>query len=588
MGDKKMIKELQKRLKEQNIKFYYVPTDDDHQSEIVGEHDQFRKYLSGFTGSAGVLVVGQEEAWLWTDGRYFIQAEKELYPGIKLMKMGNADVPSVKDFLIDHLDDGDVLGFNGKVTTASFIIDLDEGRETDFELKDIDMTDVWTNRPERSHEPAYIYDVKYHGQSTAQKLDWIRGYMEENECNAHIITSLDDIAWTFNIRGKDIPHSPMAMAFSIITLDNAYLYLQDGTYNETMIDAYKNDGVEIRSYDDIYLDTKRLSGQVLVDLSAINYAIYSFIDCEIMEGSNPSQYFKSIKSDVEIENTKHAHLKDGVAMTKFMYWLKTSMPDDATECSITDKLLSFREAQELFTDISFNTITAYKENAALMHYHPSHEHDVHVKKEGMLLIDSGGQYLDGTTDITRTFILGEISETERKYFTYVLKAMLKMQEAVFLYGANGIWIDGLVRHELWKQHIDFQCGTGHGVGHFLNVHEGPNDIRPRLRDPRKPSAIQEAGMITTDEPGVYIEGQFGIRLENELLCVEDIKNEYGQWMKFEPLTLCPIDLDGLDVSLLTTDERESLNKYHEFVRESLKPYLTDEENEWLKTYTRGI
>ena len=223
-----------------------------------------------------------------------------------------------------------------------------------------------------------------------------------------------------------------------------------------------------------------------------------------------------------------------------------------------------------------------------MHYHPSHEHDVHVKKEGMLLIDSGGQYLDGTTDITRTFILGEISETERKYFTYVLKAMLKMQEAVFLYGANGIWIDGLVRLELWKQHIDFLCGTGHGVGHFLNVHEGPNDIRPRLRDPRKPSAIQEAGMITTDEPGVYIEGQFGIRLENELLCVEDIKNEYGQSMKFEPLTLCPIDLDVLDVSLLTTDEREALNKYHEFVRESLKPYLTDEENEWLKTYTRGI
>ena len=258
-----MIKELQKRLKEQNIKFYYVPTDDDHQSEIVGEHDQFRKYLSGFTGSAGVLVVGQEEAWLWTDGRYFIQAEKELYPGIKLMKMGNADVPSVKDFLIDHLDDGDVLGFNGKVTTASFIIDLDEGRETDFELKDIDMTDVWTNRPERSHEPAYIYDVKYHGQSTAQKLEWIRGYMEENECNAHIITSLDDIAWTFNIRGKDIPHSPMAMAFSIITLDNAYLYLQDGTYDEAMIEAYKNDGVEIRSYDDIYLDTKRLSVRYL-------------------------------------------------------------------------------------------------------------------------------------------------------------------------------------------------------------------------------------------------------------------------------------------------------------------------------------
>ena len=424
LGDKKMIKELQKRLKEQNIKFYYVPTDDDHQSEIVGEHDQFRKYLSGFTGSAGVLVVGQEEAWLWTDGRYFIQAEKELYPGIKLMKMGNADVPSVKDFLIDHLDDGDVLGFNGKVTTASFIIDLDEGRETDFELKDIDITDVWTNRPERSHEPAYIYDVKYHGQSTAQKLEWIRGYMEENECNAHIITSLDDIAWTFNIRGKDIPHSPMAMAFSIITLDNAYLYLQDGTYDEAMIEAYKNDGVEIRSYDDIYLDTKRLSGQVLVDLSAINYAIYSFIDCEIMDGSNPSQYFKSIKSDVEIENTKHAHLKDGVAMTKFMYWLKSSMPDDATECSITDKLLSFREAQELFTDISFNTITAYKENAALMHYHPSHEHDVHVKKEGMLLIDSGGQYLDGTTDITRTFILGEISETERrcrKLFSYMVQ-----------------------------------------------------------------------------------------------------------------------------------------------------------------------
>lgn len=583
-----MIKELQKKLKEQNIQYYYVPTDDDHQSEIVGEHDQFRKYLSGFTGSAGVLVVGQNNAWLWTDGRYFIQAEKELYPGIQLMKMGQSGVPSVKNFLLDHLQEGDVLGFDGKVTQASFILDLENERKAEFELKDVDFTEIWDHRPERSHSSAYIYDLKYHGQKMKDKLQKIRNDIKENGCNAHIITALDDIAWTFNLRGKDIPHSPMAMAFSIITLDKAYLYLQNGTYDEKMVDIYQSNGVEIRPYDRIYLDTKKISGSVLVDLSGISYAIYSNINCKIVDGSNPSQYLKSIKSDIEIKNTKKAHLKDGVAMTKFMYWLKTSLPDDATECSITDKLRSFREQQKLFTDLSFTTITAYKENAALMHYHPSRNNDVAVHKEGMLLIDSGGQYLDGTTDITRTFILGKISEKERRCFTLVLKAMLSMQEAVFLHGATGIWIDGLVRHEIWKEHIDFQCGTGHGVGHFLNVHEGPNDIRPRMRDPRKPSVVQEAGMITTDEPGIYLEGEFGIRIENELLCVEDMKNEYGQWMKFEPLTLCPIDLDGVDVSMLSESEKTALNKYHLFVRETLRPYLTEEENQWLIKYTKEI
>lgn len=585
----KMIKEFEKLLKEKNIDFYIVPTDDDHQSEIVGAYYQARAYLSGFTGSAGTLIVTQDNAYLWTDGRYFIQAAKQLKDGIQLMKMGQKGVPTIQEFLKAHVKDGDVIGFDGETMTCQFIFNLEDNLDVDYELKNIDLlNEFWVNRPARSCEKAFIYDIKYNGCSAHEKIQIIQEYMKENDCSSHIVSTLDDIAWIFNIRGHDIPNSPSVLAFALMTLDQSYLYLQDGTYDSNMIEAYQKENVIIKPYKDIYEDVHQLEGKVLLNTAAINYALFNQIQCEIVDGINPSQAFKAIKNEVEIECTKNAHLKDGVAMTKFMYWLKKNFGKVAMdEMSISDKVLEFRQQQDLFVEASFTTICAFNENAALMHYQPTEEDHAQIEGNGFLLIDSGGQYFDGTTDITRTFALGNISDIQKKHFTLVLQGMLALQNAHFLYGANGLSIDILARTPIWEEDLDFQCGTGHGVGHFLNVHEGPHGIRPRKRTPGEETNF-EAGMIVTDEPGIYLEGQYGIRIENELLTVNGVENEYGQFMYFEPITLVPIDLDAIVVDMLSYKEKRWLNSYHELVYQKVSPFLTEEEKEWLKKYTRAI
>lgn len=584
-----MIKEFQKLLKEKNIDYYIVPTDDDHQSETVGDYFQSRAYLSGFSGSAGTLLVKQDSAYLWTDGRYFIQAAKELEEGITLMKMAQKGVPTLLEFLVENVQEGQTIAFDGQTTTAKFVLDLEDQIDKDYQIQCIDLLkEFWKDRPARSCEKAYIYDEHYNGSSAKEKLQIIREYMKENDCDAHIVTTLDDIAWIFNIRGSDIPHSPTVLAFALITLDKAYLYLQQGSYDLDMVKAYQQDNIIINDYQQIYKDVQLLDGRVLLNVNQINYELFNQIDCEIVDGMSPSQAFKSIKNDVEIKNTKHAHIKDGVAMTKFMYWLKNNygkIPMD--EISISQKVKEFRQQQDLYTDLSFSTICGWNENAALMHYHATKEHHSQVEGNGFLLIDSGGQYLDGTTDITRTFALGEITPIQKKHFTMVLQGMLALQNAHFLYGANGLNLDILARTPMWEEDIDYQCGTGHGVGHFLNVHEGPQGIRPRPRLQGEES-ILEAGMVVTDEPGIYLEGQYGIRIENELLVVNGTENEYGQFMHFDVLTYVPIDLDAIDVELLTYKEKQWLNHYHKDVYDHLSPYLNDEEKAWLKEYTREI
>ena len=584
-----MIKEFQKLLKEKQIDYYIVPTDDDHQSETVGEHFQSRAYLSGFTGSAGTLLVTPNDAYLWTDGRYFIQAAKQLEEGITLMKMAQKGVPTLLEFLAEHVKNDDVIGFDGQTMTCQFVLDLEEKLDVDYKIINVDlMKEFWPDRPAMSCQKAYIYDAKYHGLSTHEKIEIIQEYMKENDCQSHIIATLDDSAWIFNIRGSDIPQSPTVMAFALITLEKSYLYLQGGTYDLDMVKAYQQEDVLIKSYSQIYDDVAQLQGRVLLNTNNINYQLFSQIECDIVDGMNPSQAFKAIKNEVEIENTKNAHIKDGVAMTKFMYWLKTNygkIPMD--EISISDKVASFRQQQDLFTDLSFTTICGWNENAALMHYHATDEDHAAVEGNGFLLIDSGGQYLDGTTDITRTYALGEVSAIQKKHFTMVLQGMLALQNAHFLYGASGLSLDILARTPMWEEDIDYQCGTGHGVGHFLNVHEGPQGIRPRPRLQGEECKL-EAGMIVTDEPGIYLEGQYGIRIENELLCVNGVENEYGQFMHFDTLTYVPIDLDAIDESLLTYKEKKWLNDYHQAVYEKISPYLTDEEKTWLKDYTKAI
>lgn len=584
-----MIKEFQQLLKEKNMDYYIVPTDDDHSSETVGAHYQARAYLSGFTGSAGTLLVKQDSAYLWTDGRYFIQAEKELKEGITLMKMAQKGVPTLLEFLAKDIKEGNLIGFDGKTMNSKFVFELEESLNVDCDIACVDLLEeFWKDRPERSHEKAYIYDVKYNGATAKEKIEVIQEYMRENGCESHIITSLDDIAWTFNLRGSDIPCSPTALAFALITLDQSYLYLQSGTYDLDMVKAYQQEDIYIKCYNQIYEDVTTLKGNVLLNCATVNYELFNKIGCEVVEGMNPSQAFKAIKNEVEIENTTNAHLKDGVAMTKFMYWLKTNYSKiEMDEISVTDKVLEFRQQQDLFVETSFNTICGWKENAALMHYHATNEKHATIDQDGLLLIDSGGQYLDGTTDITRTYALGKVSDIEKKHYTMVLQGMLALQNAHFLYGASGLSLDILARTPMWEADIDYQCGTGHGVGHFLNVHEGPHGIRPRPRFAGEETKL-EAGMIVTDEPGIYLEGQYGIRIENELLCVDGNENEYGQFMHFIPLTFAPIDLDAIDENLLTYKEKKWLNDYHQEVYEKVSPFLTNEEKEWLKDYTRSI
>ena len=403
------------------------------------------------------------------------------------------------------------------------------------------------------------------------------------DCNHHIITSLDDIVWLFNIRGNDVPCNPVVLSYALINQEDAYLYVQDGVIDAKIEAILKRDSIYIKNYNDIYDDVEKLTGKVLLDKQIVNYEICRRLNCEIVNGPNPTQLFKAIKNKTEIEATKYAHIKDGVAVTKFMYWLKTNVgkiPMD--EVSISDKLEEFRKAQKDFYDLSFDTICAYKENAALMHYKAEPGKCATVTNEGLLLIDSGGQYFDGTTDITRTFVLGNISDVERRDYTVALKALLRLQDARFIAGTTGPNLDLFAREMVYKYNLDYRCGTGHGVGHFLNVHEGPNGFRPKDRPGSNAMCAFEPGMITTDEPGIYIENSHGVRHENELLCVETANNEYGQFLRFEPITMVPFDLDGLDLNLLSNHEIEQINEYHQLVFDTIAPYLTSEEKSWLQ------
>lgn len=584
-----MIKEFQKLLKEKQIDYYIVPTDDDHQSETVGDYYQSRAYLSGFDGSAGVLLVTQEEAFLWTDGRYFIQAQKQLYDGITLMKQGMKGVPTLNDFILARLKEDEVIAFDGKTMNCQFVLDIDERSNCSFVIRDIDLLEeYWTDRPAMSKEKAFLYESQYRGKETKDKLLDIRNYLKEAECDSHIITTLDDIAWIFNIRGHDIPHSPSLLAFALITLEDAYIYLQDGVYDNSIQEALLDQGVTIKNYYEIYEDAKKLEGCVLINPSQINYKIFQNLECDYITEENPSQKMKAIKNEVEIKNTTNAHLKDGVAMTRFMYWLKNNYPQTKMdELSIAQKVLEFRQQQDLFVEASFSTICGYKENAALMHYHATKDNFSQIDGDGLLLIDSGGQYLDGTTDITRTYALGQISDIEKEHYTRVLRGMITLQNAKFLYGCSGINLDILARTPMWDIDIDYQCGTGHGVGHFLNVHEGPHGIRPKPRLKGEETPL-EVGMIVTDEPGVYLEGQYGIRIENELLVQPGTENEYGQFLHFDVLTLAPIDLDAINPKLLSTQEKVWLNNYHKLVYDKISPYLNNDEQVWLKQYTKAI
>lgn len=593
---KERLRQLREKMEERKIDVYVVPTSDFHESEYVGGHFKAREFITGFTGSAGTAIITMEEAGLWTDGRYFIQAAAQLEGiTVTLYKMGEEGVPTMEEFVKDKLPENGTLGFDGRVINGTL---GDKFAEIAKEKKgtlsvDEDLIDfIWKERPMLPIEPAYILETKYAGVSAEEKLERVRNEMKQKGADAHIITSLDDIAWLLNIRGNDIPHYPVVLSFAIVTLEHCIWFVHKEALNDEVSDYLAKNHIESQEYNTIYDYVSKLNAKkIWIDKNYVNYRICNAIskEIELINEGNPTQQMKAVKNETEICNIRNAHIKDGVAFTKFMYWLKKNIgKEKITELSASDYLESKRREQDGFIDISFDTISAYGANAAMMHYSASEESNAVLEQKGFLLVDSGGHYFEGSTDITRTIALGELTEEQKLHFTTVARSNLNLAAAKFLYGCRGINLDILSRGPLWEMGIDYKCGTGHGIGYLLNIHEGPNGFRWKIVPERNDSSVLEEGMVTTDEPGVYLEGKYGIRTENELICKKAEKNEYGQFMEFETVTYAPIDLDAIESEEMTRKERVLLNKYHKMVFEKISPYLDSDEKEWLKEYTREI
>lgn len=596
------IGQLRDRMKELGIDAYLVPTADFHESEYVGEFFKCRHFLTGFNGTAGTAVITMDKAGLWTDGRYFVQAEEQLSGSeIKLYRMGEPEFPTLDEFLEEELPVDGCLGFDGRVVNS----ELGYGLQNLLQEKNVTINcskdlvgEIWTSRPAMSCEPIWSLDVKYAGKSTVEKLSDLRDAMKKNKAQIHLMTALDEIAWLFNLRGNDIVNNPVFLSYALITQDEAYLYVQkeaikeDTKMGKEVCAALAEEKVQVKEYAEFLQDVAALKNEkILLERKKASFAVCESIDasCRIIDEMNPCATMKAVKNATEIENMRRAHLKDGIAVTKFMYWLKHTIGTcDMTEMTAAHKIEELRAEQGNYIEPSFVTIAAYKENAAMCHYHPSDEVCKKLKPEGLLLVDSGGQYLEGTTDITRTYALGPLTEKEKEYYTIVAAAMLKVSTMKFLHGCRGINLDYTIREAFWKRGLDFAHGTGHGVGYLSNVHERPNGLRWKVVPERQDSAVIEPGMICSDEPGLYFAGDFGTRTENLILCVEDEKNEYGQFLKFEFLTKAPIDLEALDTRFMDDADIERLNTYHKDVYETISPYMNDEEKEWLKHVTREI
>ena len=582
-------------MEQQNIDCYIIPTDDYHHSEYVGDYFKFREYMTGFSGSAGTAVFTREKAGLWTDGRYFIQAEAQLKgSGIKLYKSGEPEVPTIEEFLKKELEEGAVLGFDGRTVSyaqGEKYRQIAEGEGASIEFR-LDLApDTWTGRPEMSTEPAFLLEDEYSGENIESKLKRIREKMKENGCNAHILSSLDDIAWLFNIRGNDIAYCPLVLSYAIVYNNSVELFANSQKFSEEIVNLFAENQIQIYPYEDIYRVVSEMTSEdkVLLDSKIMNYRLYQAIskDTVIVDKQNPEILMKSVKNETQAENLRKAHLKDAVAHTKFMYWLKKNIGrEEITELSASARLEGLRAEQEHFLGPSFGPISAYGEHGAIVHYSADEKSNVPLKEGKLFMTDTGGHYLEGSTDITRTVALGEVGNIEKEHFTLVARAMLRLANTVFLYGCSGANLDCIAREVFWKEGLNFNHGTGHGVGYLLNIHEGP--INFRWKEGERPAPALEENMVITDEPGIYIEGSHGIRLENELLVRKTVKNEYGQFMNFEILTYVPIDLDAILPEKMSTEEKEMLNHYHKQVYEKVSPYLSEEERIWLKEYTRAV
>lgn len=586
---------LRREMEREGMDIYIVPTADYHHSEYVGEYFKVRQFLTGFTGSAGTAVVTKDKAGLWTDGRYFIQADRQLMgSGIELYRMGEPGVDTIVEFVRKELPRGGVIGFDGRT------VGLAEGRKYERIAEENNGSmnyghdlggRIWENRPEMSKEKAFLLDVRYSGETAGAKLGRIREKMTEYGADVHILSSLDDIAWILNIRGGDVAYCPLVLSYAVICMDHVDLYADSGKFSEEIMSSFAENDIRVYPYEQIYENVKNIEDDaaILIDPERTSYTLYKNLPehATVIEAQNPSVLMKSAKNDTEAENIRKAHLKDGIAHTRFMYWVKKNIGKiPMTEISASDKLEEFRSEQEGYLGASFAPISAFADHGAVIHYSATEESNAELREGKLFLTDTGGHYWEGSTDITRTIALGKVSRREKEHFTLVARAMLRLANTVFLHGCTGANLDCIAREIFWKERLNFNHGTGHGVGYLMNIHEAP--VNFRWKEGNVPAQPLEKNMVISDEPGIYIEDSHGIRLENLLLVQEDEENEYGQFMKFEILTYVPIDLDALIPELMTQKEREMLNEYHSKVYELIGPHLNEEERTWLKEYTRPV
>ena len=582
---------LRAHIAQEQIQAFIIPSTDPHLSEYVAPHWQSREWISGFTGSAGTVVVTAKDAGLWTDSRYFLQAARQLEGTcITLYKEMLPETPNIPEFLSAHLQEGDCVGIDGKMFSAEEVEHLQkELKKSGIRIKSIadPIQLLWTDRPAMPLAPAFVYDTKYAGMSFTEKLPAVRQAMEAAGADSLLLSALDEIAWLLNIRGNDVHCNPVVVSYLLIEKDKVNYFVQPQKVTPELTEYFNVNGISVHPYEEIgdYLNSFN-AHSILMNPAKTNYAIYSAIrpGCLIINGASPVALLKAIRNKQEIAGIHAAMQRDGVALVKFLKWLDEAVPaGKETEISVDKKLHTFRAAQPLYMGESFDTIAGYKEHGAIVHYEATPETDVTLKSEGFLLLDSGAQYLDGTTDITRTIALGPLTEEENTDYTLILKGHIALAMAVFPEGTRGAQLDVLARMPIWKERMNYLHGTGHGVGHFLNVHEGPQSIRMN----ENPVALQP-GMVTSNEPGVYKAGSHGIRTENLVLTVPAGEGMFGKYLKFETLTLCPICRKGIIKELLTAEEIGWLNDYHRTVYEKLSPDLNNDEREWLKEACKAV
>lgn len=590
MDIKSRIESLRSLMKERSIDAFIIPSSDNHGSEYVSDYFRVRQWISGFTGSAGTVVITEKEAHLWVDGRYFLQGEQQIQGTEYILeRMGEPGVKTYTQWICDNVKSGDTVSFNGKVFTVSQLHDLEEA----FEEKGIktkpeeDIFDIiWKDRPTMPNNKIFIHEDSYAGKTVEEKLTLVKEEMKNINVNNLLLASLDDIAWLLNLRGGDVECNPVFLSYFLISDDKYILYVDKEKLNEKIINLLSSKSISIKDYNDIVSDLKLIKGNITFDPSKTNVWLKESINKEVntIEKRNITTDLKARKNSVELKNIENAHIKDGIAMVKFIKWVKENVNnEEITEISAAEKLKKLRAEGEDFIDISFDTIAGYGPHGAIIHYKASEESSLKLQPKGLFLVDSGAQYLDGTTDITRTIALGELTEEEKEDYTLVLKGHLNLSTAIFLEGTPGCSLDVLARRALWSKGLDFKHGTGHGVGYLLNVHEGPQGIRRELN----PIALEE-GMIVSNEPGVYKADKHGVRIENLIAVQEKEKNDFGKFMCFKDLTLCPYELDAINISLLNEDEKSWLNDYHKKVLEKLSPYLLEDEVLWLKNATKEI